>query len=570
MWQCSQCNETVEDDFEVCWNCCAVREGLIDDGTDNDDSNSEEEPARTYGPAVLAEETVFQPLRWLSQLLTLVCRLPCAAIALLIQVPLWFLPTETANVSWDYSPGIIAFAVFGVSLFIPRTIRQQDWKQLLAVAIFGAIVPFMVHWGMVSFLPPDSLSLHRAIWPLALITMVGMAEWLRSESDSWIALLFVTAVGATAALMFGLVSFFLDTFRQLDDISRYLNSALFVTLTWISLPLGFWLADKQRVVFRAFAGLGLIAAVSVYVWTFSVGVYWAAADSLSGEGWFSQEYSVRLLAHRGKEQDFEILQRRLNEADWTQKFYFPPNESLNHQDWRFRAVKSLIRHDEPTAAENLSKLLLRQPSRQLIDMTEGVFVRQKRYETVPIYLRYAEEESLRYTEFALAGPDRYKSALDEFNVPQVAHAWIRDGFHSQILAVVLDARRQGTDINLKDQDVVLPKSLQKKMIDYLGQDAGPFCLDWLDFYNEVIFARPSPLTNDQRNECQIVVECFDDYDAIFARFGNARQKAEENSWTIPVAPTRPNWDVPTAADLRREMDAYGERVDNAIQKSRPL
>lgn len=144
MWQCSHCRETVEDDFEVCWNCCAVREGLLDGDTENDIDN-EEEPARTHGPAVLAEETVFQPLRWLSQLLTLVCRLPCAAIALLIQVPLWFLPTETANISWDYSRGIIAFAVFGASLFIPRTIRQQDWKRLPAVGIFGAVVPFMVH-----------------------------------------------------------------------------------------------------------------------------------------------------------------------------------------------------------------------------------------------------------------------------------------------------------------------------------------------------------------------------------------------------------------------------------------
>lgn len=400
--------------------------------------------------------------------------------------------------------------------------------------------------------------------------MVGMAEWLRSESDSWIALLFVAAVGATAALMLGLVSFFLDTFRELDDLSRYLSSALFVTLLWISIPLGFWLAEKQRVVYRAFAGLSLIAAVSAYVWTFSVGVYWAAADSLSGGGWFSQEYSVRLLAHRGKEQDFEILQRRLNEADWTQKFYYPPNQYENAQDWRFSAVQALIRHDEPAAAENLSKLLLRRPSRQLIDMTEGMFVRQRRYETVPIYLRYAEEESLRYTEFALAGADRYKSALDEFNVPQVAHAWIRDGFHSQILAAILAARKQGTDVDLKDEDVVLPERLRKKLADYLGQDAGQFCLDWLGLYDEVMFTRPSPLTNDQRNECQVVVECFNVYDAIFTRFGNARLRAEENSWAIPVAPDPPNWDVPTAADLQREIDAYDERVDKAIQKSRPL
>jgi hypothetical protein len=569
VWQCSQCNETVEDDFEVCWNCCAVREGLPD-GETTQESGSEDEPARTYGPAVPAEEMAFRPLRWLSRVLTLFCRLPCAAIAFLIQVPLWFLPAETAIISWDYSPGIIAFAVFGASLFVPRAIHQRDWKRLPALALFGAVAPFIVHWGMVSFLPPDSLSLHRAFWPLALITLVGTAEWLRSESDSWIALLVVTAMGVTAALAFGLASFILDTYSPLDNISRYLNSALLVTLTWISIPLGFWLAEKPRAYFRGFVGLSVTAAVGAYVWAFSVGVYWVASDSLSGGGWIHQEYSVRLLAHRGNEQDYKLLQRKLNEADWSQRFYYPPNEPLNGQDWRFSAVKALIRHDEPAAAENLSKILLSTPSRQLIDMTEGLFVRQKRYETVPIYLRYAEEESLRFSEFASASADRYKSALDDFNVPQVAHAWIRDGFYSQILAAILDARRQGTDFDLKDKDVVLPESLRKKMIDYLGQDAGPFCLDWLDFYNEVIFTRPSPLTNNQRNECQLVVECFDDYDAIFARFGNARRRAEENSWTIPVAPTRPNWDVPSAADLRREIDAYGERVDKAIQLSRPL
>jgi hypothetical protein len=310
--------------------------------------------------------------------------------------------------------------------------------------------------------------------------------------------------------------------------------------------------------------LSLTAAVGAYVWAFSVGVYWVAADSLSGGGWIHQEYSVRLLAHRGNEQDFELLQTKLNEADWA------PHQCDNAQDWRFSAVQALIRHDEPAAAENLSKLLLRGPSRQLIDMTEGLFVRQRRYETVPIYLRYAERESPRFSQFASVGAKRYKRALDDFGVPQGAHPWIRDAFYSQVIAAALLARQKGIEANMKDEEVTVPASLRRKLTASLGQDAGEFCLDWLDFYNDVIFARPSPLTNGQRNECQLIVECFNDYDAIMGRLGTAKLRAKENGWIAPVSPEEPNWDVPTAADLQREIDAYGERVDKAIQVSRPL
>ena len=563
----------MEDDFEVCWNCCAIRPGVsaddenADDG-DNDSGETENEDVQTLSQELAEYQSVWKP--YIAPMMGVVSRLPCAVIALLIQLPLWFLPTETAHISWDYSPGAIAFAVFGVSLFIPRPIQQQDWKRLPVLAVFGAMAPFMVHWGMVSLLPPDTLSIHRVTWPLALILLVGAVEWLRSANDSWLALLLVTVAGVTVAFVYGMVSFFLEAYPPLT-ISRYLNSALFLALTWISVPLGFWLAERPRVACRAVTGLGLATAVGCYVWTFSVGVYWIANDSIAGGGpLFSQEYSARLLAFRGKNQDFEFLLAQLNEANWSREFRLPQHTIEFKRDWRHTAVSALIRHDEAKAAENLSKILLRQPSRQLLDMTEGLFIRQRRYETAPIYLRYAEEESMHVSGFALVGADRYKLALDELNVPHVAHAWIRDSLFEQVFFAALKAQREAREPELKDEELTIHSSLRKKLSNWLGKDAGEFYLDWVDLYDAEIQSVATPLGNVERLECDRVVECFNDYDAVLQRLGVARETAKENGWKSPVAPDLPNWDVPTTTELQREIDAFSERVDKAIELTHPL
>ena len=112
--------------------------------------------------------------------------------------------------------------------------------------------------------------------------------------------------------------------------------------------------------------------------------------------------------------------------------------------------------------------------------------------------------------------------------------------------------------------------MRKKLANWLGKDAGESYLYWVDLYDARIQGAITPLGNAERNECDRVVECFDAYDAVLIRFGAAIRVAEESGWKVPVRPGSPNWDVPTTADLKREIDALGERVDKAVELTNPL
>ncbi len=151
-----------------------------------------------------------------------------------------------------------------------------------------------------------------------------------------------------------------------------------------------WRKNRRAVVCQ---GMLLIGCVLF----FHNGVYVLANTSLRGWGPFPKLFGVHYLAYRGQQRDYERLLAALGQADWDAPFEYRPRSIGAAKDWRATAVDRLMRHDRQWAAEHLAALLLERPSQQLIDMTGGLFVETRRYETAPIFMRYALLDSLFVT-----------------------------------------------------------------------------------------------------------------------------------------------------------------------------
>jgi hypothetical protein len=211
-------------------------------------------------------------------------------------------------------------------------------------------------------------------------------------------------------------------------------------------------------------------------------------------------------------------------------------------DWRYTAIVLLIQHDPDQAAESLSRLLLKRPSKQLIDMTEGLFVKHRRYETVPIYMRYALIESIHPSPVALVGQDRYKIALDELGIPQVAKAWLITAAYSQVLFEAVKAREQSRPMNLRDDDFMVSMPLSERLTRLLNldADAGRRVVDWQAVYATNVQKAPSPLNDSQRKETDRVLACFGEYETARSEWFRAINETDGMRPPEPVEPDCPD------------------------------
>lgn len=55
MWKCGQCGESVEDNFDICWNCEAVKDGVIADDRDQEPVVAAESESDTGDESVPGE-----------------------------------------------------------------------------------------------------------------------------------------------------------------------------------------------------------------------------------------------------------------------------------------------------------------------------------------------------------------------------------------------------------------------------------------------------------------------------------------------------------------------------------
>ena len=264
----------------------------------------------------------------------------------------WFIALTTLGFLWialfllfgfglSNSAVELVFVVSGVSLFIPGAIRRGNVKHVLAMSALGIIAPFLADWAIAPFTRSNSYPLWYVLWPAWMITLVGVGEWLTAPGGSLRVLAWVTLACLSATAGYSVLNFTLYHIPSFGTVA-YIVSLIVMTLaTWIAVPAGFRLAKVRR---RGIKNVALSVALilaGVCAAMFTSGFYSLAKTSLVGSGPFSKNYGVQLLAHRGRESDFEFILDCLGKADWSEPFTFPPGTSTTAGDWRETAVRQL-------------------------------------------------------------------------------------------------------------------------------------------------------------------------------------------------------------------------------------
>jgi hypothetical protein len=571
MWRCPNCGESVEQHFDVCWNCSSDKIGAVDPGfIAEPQDRSVPDPGAAVATSGYSSKVVTNSGRKDNSL----AKALAASWRWFGRRSHWFIALTTLGFLWialvllfgfglSNSANELVFVVSGVSLFIPGAIRRGNVKHVLAMSALGIIAPFLTDWAISPFIRSNSYLLWYVLWPAWMITLVGVGEWLAAPGGSLRVLAWVTLACLSATACFAVLHFTVYHIPALGIVADIVSLTVITLATWIAVPAGFRLANvKRRGIKNVALGVALTLA-GFCAAMFTSGFYSLAKTSLLGSGPFSKNYGVQLLAHRGRESDFEFIFDRLRRADWSEPFTFPPGTSMTADDWRETAVRLLIRYDADWAGTRLAGLLIEQPSRQLIDMTDGLFVEKKRYETAPLYMRYALLDSIQPSYFALVGDDRYKLALQELEVPQVVRAWLTEAFYSSILSEVLRARAEGRNPDLEDVELLVFDEFREKMAERLGADAGPYMSDWETLYEARISTVPTPLSKAQQDEIERVIRCIEQYDSALGNWHDVVEQSKLQARVTATKPAAPDWDVPTIEALEVEVLRFVREVNLA-------
>ena len=458
---------------------------------------------------------------------------------------------------WDYAPNV-GLAAYGVGLFLPGPIKRGDLRQLAIALVLGPIAITVLAWALNSFQTEYSPLVSELSWYAVVVILVGVVEWLFRRGESWRVLAWIVWLGLGIAVMFSVVTFL--PVRH-STIARYSNPlALICTpiLSWLVIDAAYRIIDQERRR-RVFVATAVALTLIGYVAFFRWGVYEIARGALRKPWLMDRDFAVKMLGLRGREDDYEAFATQLFDADWTRRSSRLHVDDWPDADWRATAVSLMIEHDPEWAAERLSRILAARPSRPLIDMTKGLFVKRKRWETVPILMRYALEESIPPSLNATVGQDRFKNALDDLRVPQTVHAWLIDESYDQTLRRMLAKKQQGKPIDVRPQELTIGDPLRRRLGLLLKLDAGPKLLDWSDAVDDHLASVPTPLPAPLAEETDRVV-------AAFLKYLQAKQlRDRDRAGTLPVREKvpEPNWDIPTTDAFCREIDDYVARVNAA-------
>jgi len=637
-WQCRQCGETVPARFDVCWNCGSDREGTPDAAFEAEprdpsvpEAALEEEDLDSGGPQAgdhastdadvpcAGQEpadgirdlwrAVKWPWDWLSRrspvMIAIVLQVLCVPLLVLFSA----LSRETAS-QW-------ADGVWGIAIFLPGAIRRRRAWHMLAMAALGFVAPRVTGW---STLCVDQDAFHLLFWVawfLWMTVLPAVGEWLLGEGDSWRKLGWTFGLSLAVASWAAGIDYVLSNAAIRRHFVELLGTVLLPAATWLAIVLGSGMAARARKTRVAWGAL-VAASVLSYVLFFSWGVFELGKRSLAGHGPFTRAFGVVLLEDRGRDSDYQLILEELRRADWTRAYDF----TQPHRDWRRTGVTVLMRRNRTWAAEQLAALLLEHPNEELIHLCKGLFAEERRYDTVPILMRYALVEESDGSAIRYVGGDEFTSALLEMRVPQVAHAlMLRAGVACRMrdLAAAREELRAPPpwDAERCQVDARLRKSLTR----LLGWDAGPIYTDWAAQYEDLVAQAPTPLSGAQRQETDRVVKCFWSYATSSARWEHARStlayqtagkellalRGEESlalvedvfsrvaageRMEVPspaselgmameewgslrqaaydrLAIPEPDWNAPNTDALEEEVRAYSRRVDEAMKKHFP-
>ena len=412
MWQCKRCGESVDDDFELCWNCCADQDGVVASSVPDAMIN---EPWSPYPKSIdfpaMTTARSHKTLACLRLFRSWVCHRSCVVIGLSFQVTLillyllldWLLPY-----TWFFWGATTANTI---ALFLPGSVKRWKATHLFLMGGLGAVATPLTSWLLVVFRVSGNSLWDEFAVPASVMVLLGVGEWLLRPGDSMRRLGWIGACCLGAAGGYSIIAFFVSRSPILMSVRPFALPPLLVVAAWLAIAAADRIAAGTRQTLLAgYASVALL--LGGFFFTYHIGIYELAKISLTGGGVFSRDYAVVLLAHRGRDSDYELIVEQLHRADWTEPSHYPPGGGSTAGDWRETAVERLIRHDAGFAAERLAALLLEQPSRQLIDMTDGLFVEQNRYETVPIFMRYALVESTRLALLVDVNEDRLQASFE--------------------------------------------------------------------------------------------------------------------------------------------------------------
>jgi len=506
-------------------------------------------------------------------------------------------------------------ALLAVTLFIPGALKRFNVRHalimsalaLVCLCLVGLTFP-VIPWPKGTLFPWYAFALHGLT-----VCLIGLGEFLLTGQRSWRKLAWIGCAGVAVSLLVCLVREMLHwsgwwiaipgpgstAHRPLSAATEYL---LIAALTWAIVPLVVRASSsvERRRLAAAIAGLvGLAAGTWAF---FGAGVYPLAEWSLTRTGPFCRHHAAWLLAQRGTREDFERLWAEIQQADWQEglgNWQVERAWLYQQQEWREVSVSILARHDGAGTAQRLSEMLVADPAPALAEVSADVLAQNRRYEAVPILMRYALLGRGYYSDVC-------KKALEDMRLPRAA------------IPIFVAVRRYGqaSASYVQGQDLELGAEYRSRLTAVLGWDAGANLTAWTKLYDERIRDAPSPLPESIRAETDLVIACFVDYWNTFQRWYRARGalsrrmladdgKASEaqafDEWrrqqsgkvypfepidpeverqaeiiqhylrrateAMRVAP--PNWHVPTTQAFSREIDAYIKRVNAGIAKHFP-
>jgi hypothetical protein len=149
------------------------------------------------------------------------------------------------------------------------------------------------------------------------------------------------------------------------------------------------------------------------------------------------------------------------------------------------------------------------------------------------------------------GKDRYRIALEEMGVPQVVAAWLYQEVILQVAAGRLREQNGGSAyVPPADEELTIRDEMRRRLAALLGEDAGPFYLDWEALYEDRIDEVPTPLSPEQHDEVNRVVKCFADYWLAWADCPKGAELPE------------PNWNATTIDQLEADVDRYVRQANS--------
>ncbi|MCE5328164.1 MAG: hypothetical protein LLG01_17285 [Planctomycetaceae bacterium] len=439
-----------------------------------------------------------------SQVARLVQRTPEWVLALVLLAPIHIIKNSgfyLVNPQWlDIAVDVMVI----VALALPGAIHRLNAWQVLVMAALGTVA------GFLKITVPAPWPYWWAANVSIGVVWIAVLEWIWKrprQKSALVAVLLATIVVASivaAALEFA--SDRLLIFHQSAGsyfkvpLQSLIYGPLVALLTWICLPLALRLGRSNRHIARYVGAAAGMACLGLFMLMFHVLIYPLALWSLEAPGPLKQETAAKVLAYRGRDNDFEAIWAVVARDAWTEPTWNKPT------DWRPREkplrdfyVRVLAWHRPQRYAPRLAKLLLQKPTSALAEAVAPLMAAQKQYEVLPVLVWHANVPGIG---------GEAQEALEKMEVPCAA---------INILA-------EASWIHSREQlggNFRISSSTRKKLVRLFKEDRGEMYRDWSDLLY-LAGRLDDPAAKPYESDVQKVLDCFYAYVKYLGRLQRAR------------------------------------------------